>query len=369
VSTPPAVDSSEIPQAGDPPIPLAVPPKPIGGEALGGCGIVAAPETPPLPNDVSAEAWLVEDLDSGAVIAAKDPHGRHRPASIIKVLVAMASINALNLNTSVAGTAEDAAAEGTKVGVEDGGTFTINQLLHGLLMHSGNDAAHALAMQLGGTQQALEKINVLAAKLGGQDTRVATPSGLDGPGMSTSAYDIGLFYRYAWQNPTFADVVATRTFDFPGHGDHPGYELENDNQLLYQYPGALGGKTGYTDDAGQTFVGAANHDGRRLMAVLLHGTRQPIAPWEQAAHLLDYGFSTPLGTQVGNLIEPDPSLIATRPDAAADRQGNGAQAAGILPSADALPVRVGVAVIGAIIVFSLMMVARSMNRRTQRQHR
>ena len=109
--------------------------------------------------------------------------------------------------------------------------------------------------------------------------------------MSTSAYDIGLFYRYAWQNPTFADIVATRTFNFPGHGDHPGYELENDNQLLYKYPGALGGKTGYTDDAGQTFVGAANHDGRRLVAVLLHGTRVPIAPWEQAAHLLDYGLA------------------------------------------------------------------------------
>jgi serine-type D-Ala-D-Ala carboxypeptidase (penicillin-binding protein 5/6) len=365
VNTPPAVDSSEVPTAGDPPMPLAVPPKPVGGEALGGCGIAAAPNTPPLPGDVSADAWLVADLDSGAVIAAKDPHGRHRPASIIKVLVAMASLNALPLNKSVEGTDDDAAAEGTKVGVNAGGVFTVNQLLHGLLMHSGNDAAHALAMQLGGMQQALEKINLLAAKLGGRDTRVATPSGLDGPGMSTSAYDIGLFYRYAWQNPTFADIVATRTFDFPGHGDHPGYELENDNQLLYKYPGALGGKTGYTDDAGQTFVGAANHDGRRLMAVLLHGTRQPIAPWEQAAHLLDYGFSTPQGTQVGTLIEPDPSLLPTRHDSAADRQGNGAQAAGLIPSADALPVRVGVAVIGTIVVFSLIMVARSMNRRPQ----
>jgi serine-type D-Ala-D-Ala carboxypeptidase (penicillin-binding protein 5/6) len=364
VSTPQAVDSSEVPKAGDPPIPLAVPPKPVGGEALGSCGIVAAPGTPPLPNDISAEAWLVTDLDSGAVIAAKDPHGRHRPASIIKVLVAMASINAFNLNKPVTGTAEDAAAEGTKVGVDDGGTYTINQLLHGLLMHSGNDAAHALAMQLGGMQQALEKINVLAAKLGGRDTRVATPSGLDGPGMSTSTYDIGLFYRYAWQNPTFADIVATRTFDFPGHGDHPGYQLENDNQLLYKYQGALGGKTGYTDDAGQTFVGAANHNGRRLMAVLMHGTRQPIAPWEQAAHLLDYGFSTAAGTQIGSLIEPDPSLVAVKPDVAADRQP-GAQAAGLMPSADELPVRVGVAIIGTIIVFGLMLTARSLNRRPQ----
>ena len=368
VNTPPAVDSSEVPQAGDPPIPLAVPPKPVGGDALAGCGIITAPDTPPVPGDISAEGWLVADLDSGAVIATRDPHGRHRPASIIKVLVAMASLNALPLNKSVVGTGEDASAEGTKVGVDDGGTYTVNQLLHGLLMHSGNDAAHALAMQLGGMQQAVEKINVLAAKLGGRDTRVATPSGLDGPGMSTSAYDIGLFYRYAWQNTTFADIVATRTFDFPGHGDHPGYQLENDNQLLYKYPGALGGKTGYTDDAGQTFVGAANRNGRRLVAVLLHGTRQPIAPWEQAAHLLDYGFSTAQGTQVGTLIAPDPSLLPKQ-DSAADRQAAGPQAAGILPSAEALPVRVGVGVIGSIVVFGLIMAARSMNRRPQHQHR
>lgn len=364
VTTPPAVDSSEVPQAGDPPLPLAVPTTPVGGSALGGCGIITAPDTPPVPNDISAEAWLVADLDSGAVIAAKDPHGRHRPASIIKVLVAMATINTFNLNKTVEGTEDDEAAEGTQVGVGPGGTYTINQLLHGLMMHSGNDAAHALARQLGGMEAALEKLNVLAAKLGGRDTRVATPSGLDGPGMSTSAYDMALFYRYAWQNPVFADIVATRTFDFPGHGDHPGYELENDNKLLYNYPGAMGGKTGYTDDAGQTFVGAANRNGRRLVAVLLHGTRLPIPPWEQAAHLLDYGFSTPPGTQIGSLVEPDPSLLPGKPNAA-DRQATDPQAAGLMSPADALPVRVGVAVIGAIVVFTLILVARSMNRRAQ----
>jgi serine-type D-Ala-D-Ala carboxypeptidase (penicillin-binding protein 5/6) len=367
VSTPRAVDSSEVPQAGDPPLPLPVPASPIGGNALGGCGVVAAANTPPMPGDVSAEAWLLADLDSGAIIAARDAHGRHRPASVIKVLVAVASINELNLNKTVGGTPEDAAAEGTKVGVAPGGTYTVNQLLHGLLMHSGNDAAHALAMQLGGMQVALGKINTLAAKLGGRDTRVATPSGLDGPGMSTSAYDVGLFYRYAWENPTFAGIVNTRTFDFPGHGDHPGYQLENDDQLLYHYQGALGGKTGYTDDAGQTFVGAANRDGRRLMAVLLHGTRQPIAPWEQAAHLLDYGFATAPGTRVGTLIEPDPSLVAAKSTAAGDAVPiPAASAAGIVPAADALPVRVGVAVIGTVIVFGLIMAARSMNRRPQR---
>lgn len=362
VTTPPAVDSSEVPVAGDPPQPLAVPSDPVGGDALGNCGIITAPGTPPLPNDVSAEAWLVADLDTGDVIAAKDPHGRHRPASIIKVLVAMQALRDLPIHKVVPGTAEDAAQEGTKVGIGEGGHYSIRDILHGLLMHSGNDAAHALAMQMGGMDATLTKLNDLANKLGGKDTRVATPSGLDGPGMSTSAYDIGLFYRYAWQNPTFAEIVATRTFDFPGRGD-AGYPIENDNKLLENYPGAMGGKTGYTDDAGQTFVGAANRDGRRLVAVLLRGTRQPIAPWEQAAHLLDYGFATAPGTKVGTLIEPDPSLVTTPQEAAT---GAPVAAAPALPPADVLPVRVGVGFVGSVIVFCLIMGARSLNRRPVR---
>jgi len=362
-TTPPAVDASEVPKPGDaPPGPLPVPASPIGGDALSGCGIITAPGTPPVPNDISAEAWLVADLDTGDVIAAKDPHGRHRPASIIKVLIAMQAIRDLPIHKVVAGTAEDSAQEGTKVGVGENGYYSINDLLHGLLMYSGNDAAHALAAQLGGMDTALGKLNNLADKLGGHDTRVATPSGLDGPGMSTSAYDLGLFYRYAWQNPIFSDIVSTQSFDFPGRGD-AGYPIENDNKLLANYPGALGGKTGYTDDAGQTFVGGATRDGRRLVAVLLHGTRQPIAPWEQAAHLLDYGFSTPPGTKVGTLIEPDPSLVAPKPEAAA---GAGAlNAAPILPDVDATPVRVGVGIVGAIIVVGLIMAARTVNRRPQ----
>ena len=360
VSTPPAVDSSEVPTAGDPPQPLPVPASPVGGDALSGCGVIVAAGTPPVPADVSAEAWLVADLDSGDVIASRDPHGRHRPASVIKVLTAMQAINELPLNRVVDGTQADANAEGTKVGVDVGGRYTINDLLHGLLMHSGNDAAHALAAAMGGMDAALAKINTLATKLGGRDTRVATPSGLDGPGMSTSVYDIGLFYRYAYNNPTFANIVATRDYNFPGHGDSPGYELANDNKLLYNYPGALGGKTGYTDDAGQTFVGAAQRDGRRLVAVLLKGSREPIAPWEQTARLLDYGFATAPGTRIGSLIEPDPSLAPPKPDAA-----TAVKAGGAVLSADAVPVRVGVAVVGTVIIFGLIMAARSLNQRVR----
>jgi D-alanyl-D-alanine carboxypeptidase (penicillin-binding protein 5/6) len=366
VSTPPAVDSSEVPKAGDPPQPLPVPASPVGGEALSGCGVIVAAGTPPLPGDVSAEAWLVADLDTGDVIAARDPHGRHRPASVIKVLTAMQAINELPLNRIINGTQDDANAEGTKVGVQPGGRYTVNDLLHGLLMHSGNDAAHSLAVAMGGSggqersdpgiavDTALGKLNTLAAKLGGKDTRVVTPSGLDGPGMSTSAYDIGLFYRYAFSNPIFAEIARTREYPFPDFAGNP-YPVENDVKLLYNYPGALGGKTGYTDDAGQTFVGAANRDGRRLVAVLLRGTRQPIAPWEQAARLLDYGFATAPGTKVGTLIEPDPSLIPPKPDAA--------RADVPILSVDALPVRIGVSVVGTVVILSLIMAARSLNQR------
>lgn len=364
VAPPPAVDASEVPAAGAPPAPLPVPSSTVGGTTLSGCGVVAAPGSPPVPADVSGEAWLVADLDSGAVIAARDAHGRHRPASLIKVLTAMTAINELDLNQPVAGLADDAHAEGTKVGVDVDGTYTVRQLLHGLMMGSGNDAAHALTRQLGGMPTTLGKINTLAAQLGGSDTRIATPSGLDGPGMSTSAYDLALFYRYAWQNPTFSETVATRAVDFPGHGEAPGYQLDNDNKLLDHYPGALGGKTGYTDDAGQTFVGGADHDGRRLMAVLLRASPEPTPPWQQTAQLLDYGFATAPGTRVGTLIEPDPGL-APAPAAEADAPDAAARAAALVPDADALPVRVGVAVVGTIFVLMLMMAARSMNHRLQ----
>ena len=96
----------------------------------------------------------------------------------------------------------------------------------------------------------------------------------------------------------------------------------------------------------------------------MRGTRQPIAPWEQAAHLLDYGFATAPGTKVGALIEPDPSLLAPKPEAAAGAPA--INAAPMLPDVDAMPVRVGVAIVGSFIVFGLIMAARSMNRRPAR---
>ncbi|WP_435532164.1 serine hydrolase [Rhodococcus antarcticus] len=301
---PPAVDASEVPAPGTTaPAPLARPAEPVGGSALGGCGVVTPGGGPTVPDGISAAAWVVADLDTGEVLAAKDPHGLHRPASTLKVLTTLLVLRTLPLDQVVTGTQADADVEGSGVGVGPGGQYTVRTLLTGLLLKSGNDAAHALAVAMGGADATVGAMNTLAASVGALDTRAATPSGLDGPGMSTSAYDLALLFRLAMAEPTFAELTATRRAQFPGYGGRPAFEIDNDDKLLYGYPGALGGKPGFTDDARQTFVGAAERGGRRLVVSLLDGERTPRVPWQQAAALLDYGFALPVAAGgVGRLL-------------------------------------------------------------------
>ncbi|MCX5044458.1 D-alanyl-D-alanine carboxypeptidase [Aldersonia sp. NBC_00410] len=307
----PAIDLSEVPAPGNPtPTPLAVPADPVGGDELGGCGVVTPDGAPPVPADISATSWVVSDLDTGQVLAAKDPHGRYRPASTIKILLSLVALRELDLNKTVTGTIEDSEVEGTRVGIGPGGQYTNRQLMHALVMASGNDAAHAVATQLGGDAATVAKMNDLAKSLGARDTRAATPAGLDGPGMSSSAYDLALLFREAMRIPTFAELVHTEQAEFPGYPadpripddkDHPPFAIANDNQLLYNYDGALGGKTGFTDDARHTFVAGAERDGRRLSVTLMAADVRPIRPWEQGAHLLDYGFGLDRDATIGTL--------------------------------------------------------------------
>jgi D-alanyl-D-alanine carboxypeptidase (penicillin-binding protein 5/6) len=317
---PPApIDTSEEPKPGDPsPDPLPIPDDPVGGPRMGDCGIVRPESAPAPPGGINAASWTITDLDSGDVLAAKDPHARERPASLIKSLLAIVVIRELRPDTKVKGTQDDANQEGTKVGVGPGGTYTVDQLLHALIMRSGNDAAWALARTLGGRDAALEKMNALAQELGALDTRAATPSGLDGPGMTTSAYDQSLIFRAAMKYDEYSDAVSTRSIQFPGYGGRPGFQVNNDNRLLEEYEGFLGGKTGFTDDARHTYVGGAERDGKRLSVVLLRGERidGPLA--EQGAKLLDYGFALaakgvrPVGELVDRAPEAQPKQDASR---------------------------------------------------------
>ena len=232
-SPPPAIDLSEVPEPGSTvPQPLPIPADAVGGERLAECGAVVPNGAPPLPADISATGFVVADMDSGAVLAAKDPHGRYRPASTIKVLLALVALDELNLDTQITATAEDADAEGSAVGIGKNGVYSNMQLMQGLVMASGNDAAHALSTQLGGDAATVDKMNAKAAELGALDTRTATPSGLDGPGMSTSAYDLALIFRAAMQKPTFAQLISTETVQFPGYPKDPAIPEDQDRPGL-----------------------------------------------------------------------------------------------------------------------------------------
>ncbi|MDJ0396543.1 D-alanyl-D-alanine carboxypeptidase family protein [Rhodococcus sp. G-MC3] len=380
-SPPPAIDLSEVPEPGDSaPDPLPVPADAVGGAAFAQCGTITPDGAPPLPADISATGWVLSDLDTGDVIAAKDPHGRYRPASTIKILLALVALQELDLNKTIVATADDADAEGSRVGIGKGGIYSNFQLMQGLVMASGNDAAHALAAQLGGDAVTVDKMNTTAEELGAFDTRTATPSGLDGPGMSSSAYDLALFFRAAMQNPTFAQLISTETVQFPGFPkdptvpddvDRPGFILSNDNQLLYNYDGALGGKTGYTDDARQTFVGGAQKNGRRLAITIMKGDVQPIRPWEQAARLLDYGFALRPATSVGTLVQPDEvaDVTSTRtalPNTTTSTPGassGSSERASALESSGDNAIRIGVGVIGVLVVIGLILCARQLSRK------
>lgn len=309
---PPPIDTSEEPLPGSPsPEPLPVPEDPVGGTRMGECGIVQ-PEGSAPPPAVTAATWVISDVESGQVLAAKDPHARERPASLIKVLLAIVVIRELSPETVVTGTQEDADQEGSKVGVGPGGQYTVDQLLHALIMRSGNDAAFALARALGGTQVALDKMNALAKEMGALDTRAATPSGLDGPGMTTSAYDQSLIFRAAVKHEQFVNAAKTKKIDFPGYPGKNGFQVTNENPLLGDYDGFVAGKTGFTTDSRHTFAAAAERNGRRLAVVLLRGEKNPNSLGSQGALLLDWGFgladanAKPVGELVTRAPEAQP---------------------------------------------------------------
>jgi D-alanyl-D-alanine carboxypeptidase (penicillin-binding protein 5/6) len=235
------------------------------------------------PPDGPAQAWLVADLDSGQVLGSRDPTGSHAPASTIKPLLAMVVLDHLNPNSFARANQSHTQVECSCVGLVPGQAYTTTQLLSGLLMVSGNDAANMLADMLGGQRVAVAAMNAKAQSLGARSTRASSPSGLDGPGWETltTPYDLALIYRQALKYPLIAQIFQSRTAPFPGK------TLQAQNQLLTDYPGDFAGKTGYTDLARKTLVTAAQRNGRRLLVVLMYGDGDL---YGQATRLFDWGF-------------------------------------------------------------------------------
>jgi D-alanyl-D-alanine carboxypeptidase (penicillin-binding protein 5/6) len=284
---------------------------PVGGVRLRSRGLVLPTGAPALPAGLTAQAWVLVDLDTGNVLAARDPHGRYQPASIQKTLTSVTLIPLLPGDRRIKATAAEADTEGSHAGLVAGGTYTIDQLFSGLLLVSGNDAAMALADAAGGVAHTVDLMNAKARELSAYDTFIQTPSGLDGWQQLTSAYDMALFLRAALALPRFAGYDRQPSAVLPlqtvnGYG--PVTMVNQNEQFLTTVPGALVAKTGYTDAALHTFVGAIERNGRRLGVVFLRAQRWPTDQWQQATALANWGFALPPGTPiVGQLAAPQPT--------------------------------------------------------------
>jgi serine-type D-Ala-D-Ala carboxypeptidase (penicillin-binding protein 5/6) len=282
----------------------------VGGAALATSGLVV-PSGSPTPPAVTATSWLVADLDTGAVLGGCGPHVYGTPASVQKLLLAATALPKLNPKATTTVTRADVTIDpgSSAVGLVEGGRYTVATLWLGLLLNSGNDAANTLARLAGGrggVPATVAAMNAEAKHLGAVQTHAVTPSGLDGPGQFTSAYDLALIARACFDRADFRTYALTRIAWIPAQQalHKPGFQIQNENKLIYNYKGALGGKTGFTRLARHSYVGGAERGGRRLVVTLLGAEARPLRSWQQGAALLDWGFSLPRDASVGRLVDP-----------------------------------------------------------------
>lgn len=231
--------------------------------------------------DLSAKAALLVDVDSQTILYEKEARRRLPPASTTKIMTAILALEKGKLNDRVTVPA-NLQVEGSLMGLQPGETLTLEELLYGLLLPSGNDAALVIAQHIGGSVEAfVAAMNAKAQALGLTDTHFENPNGLDGPNHYSSARDLWLLASYALRNPVFAKIVSTRTATVAGR------ELVNRNELLSSYPDADGVKTGTTDLAGECLVASVQRGGHRALVVIL-GSQDRYA---DARALLDYYFA------------------------------------------------------------------------------
>ncbi|MFF0775342.1 D-alanyl-D-alanine carboxypeptidase family protein [Nonomuraea wenchangensis] len=289
----------------------AAPAPPVGGPALGSRGLVA-PEGVKKPPKTKATSYVIADVDTGQVLAAKDAHGRYLPASTLKTLTALTLIPKLNKNLRIRPSQNACNQEGSAVGLTPKATYRVDDLFKGLMLTSGNDAAMALAEVNGGLAKTMREMNEEAKRLQAYDTVAKTPSGLDKPGQSSSAYDLALIARAGLANRDFVRYISTKTADFPAPKGKT-YQISNHNKLLWRYQGMIGVKNGWTSKALGSFVGAATRGGHTIVVSVM---RHEGYFWEEVGELLDWGFSVRgKVTPVGQLVDPLPAQQPAAPQA------------------------------------------------------
>lgn len=243
------------------------------------CPVSLAAEAP----QVSAASAVVMDVDTGRVLYEKDAHTRRLIASTTKLMTALVAVESTPDLDKIIQVKAEYQAEGSSMYLRVGEELTLRDLLYGLLLTSGNDAALAIAGGCAGDVETFVGwMNRRAEELGMRDTHFANPNGLDDEEHYASAYDMALLGREFMNNQVLAEIAATRSATAAGRS------LVNHNKLLWRYEGCTGLKTGYTDAAGRTLVSSAERSGQRLVCVTLNDRDD----WNDHMALLDYCFET-----------------------------------------------------------------------------
>ena len=238
---------------------------------------------------VRAKSAILVDIDSRHVLFSRMPHRRMPIASTTKLTTAMVALDHASPDARLVVPDGATNVEPNVMGLSAGETLTVRELLYGLLLDSGNDAAETLAATTTGRGRSdfVRAMNAKAAALGLTDTHFVNPSGLDDSGQFSSAHDLALTAAYLYEHyPLLADVVTTKQETLAYSTDHKAFYPTNLDKLLWTYPGAIGFKTGLTDMAGQVFVGGAHRGSHILVTVEMD---DPLI-FTDAAALLDYGF-------------------------------------------------------------------------------
>lgn len=252
---------------------------------------------PPPPPAITARAAVVVDGDTGQILYQRNANLRLPQASTTKLMTALVAAEQGRLDQVVTISSASAEIGGSSMYLEEGERLTLEQLMYGLLLVSGNDAADAIATAVGGSTPAfVDRMNARAASLGMADTHYANPHGLPDPNHYSTALDMAILGRTALANTTVARIAGTRLARLPGNGRTRNVQrtLVNHNKLLGWFPGAWGGKTGYTSVAGRCFIGSARRNGRYVVEAILDSPKL----WQDAAALLNYGIDAYSTTQV-----------------------------------------------------------------------
>jgi D-alanyl-D-alanine carboxypeptidase (penicillin-binding protein 5/6) len=243
---------------------------------------------PDLP--IHGQAAYLVDLDTRMVMWARDPETMRAPASLTKLITAMVAVDdAGSLDRVIVVTKESTQIIPSVMGLSTGEKLTLRQLMAGLFLDSGNDAAEAIAQGIVPRDKFIRQMNQKAGAIGLTASHFSNPSGLDAPGHVMSAHDIAHVAAYLDKYyPELAAIAAAKDIVIPATADHKAFYPRNLNRLIGTYPGATGLKTGLTDNAGGCMLATATRDGRHLVAVVLNAT---LHSTDDAAILLNYGFS------------------------------------------------------------------------------